>query len=108
MELKEKKVLIEGNEVSYIDIGAGKWTIVFIHGFPFDKWMWANQLKALSNEYRVIAYDVRGHGKTPGNSVDFSIPQFANDLFAFLDHLKIDKIVICGLSMGEMKHVQSV
>ena len=37
MELTEKKILVEGNEVSYLDEGTGKRAIVFIHGFPFDK-----------------------------------------------------------------------
>jgi 3-oxoadipate enol-lactonase len=99
MRLTEKKILIEGNEVSYFDEGKGT-TIVFIHGFPFNKSMWETQLIALRDQFRVIAYDVRGHGNTSANANEFSIPQFANDLLAFINQLKIENVIICGLSMG--------
>jgi len=99
MELSEKRILVEGNEVAYFDEGKGS-TIVFIHGFPFDKRMWEQQLAIFRNHFRVIAYDVRGHGNTSANSNEFSIPQFTRDLGAFLNQLEIEKIIICGLSMG--------
>ncbi|HEY5823927.1 MAG TPA: alpha/beta fold hydrolase [Cyclobacteriaceae bacterium] len=99
MKLTEKKIIVEGNEVSYFDEGKGI-TIVFIHGFPFDKSMWGQQLVLLRDQFRVIAYDVRGHGNTSANSNEFSIPQFTNDLLAFLNQLEIEKVIICGLSMG--------
>jgi len=100
MGLTEKKILVEGNEVSYFDEGQGKIAIVFIHGFPFDKSMWELQLITLRDQFRVIAYDVRGHGNTLANANEFSIPQFTDDLFAFLSQLEIEKSIICGLSMG--------
>jgi 3-oxoadipate enol-lactonase len=99
MGLTEKKVLVEINQVSYFDEGKGI-PIVFIHGFPFNKSMWEQQLTLLRDQFRVIAYDVRGHGNTPANANEFSIPQFTNDLVAFLNQLKIEKAIVCGLSMG--------
>lgn len=100
MAPKERLINVNGNQVSYLDEGKGKHVIVFIHGFPFNKWMWERQINLLKSDYRVIAYDVRGHGNSPGNSNEFSIPQFANDLLEFLNELKIEKVILCGLSMG--------
>ena len=87
--------------VSYNDEGeSGAPVIIFIHGFPFNKSMWDKQFKALKENYRVIAYDVRGHGNSDAGKGDFSIELFANDLLSFMDALKIDKAMLCGLSMG--------
>lgn len=75
--------------------------IIFIHGFPLNKSMWNKQLTALKQQYRVIAYDVRGHGESEsGDASVFSIENFAHDLVYFMDALKIDRASLCGLSMG--------
>jgi pimeloyl-ACP methyl ester carboxylesterase len=62
--------------------------------------MWAKQIEVLKENYRVIAYDVRGHGKTEIGNDNFSIDLFVNDLLKLMDALKIDKTIICGFSMG--------
>lgn len=75
--------------------------LIFIHGFPLNKSMWDKQLKAFKQQYRVIAYDVRGHGESEsGDTSIFSMENFAHDLIYFMDALKIDKASLCGLSMG--------
>jgi len=95
------KVAVDDITVSYNDEGkAGDPVIIFIHGFPFNKSMWDEQLKALNGNYRVIAYDVRGHGDSDSGTGDFSIYLFADDLLSLMDALKIDKAMLCGLSMG--------
>ncbi len=88
--------------VSYTDDGPDDApVIIFIHGFPLNKTMWNRQLKVLKDQYRVIAYDVRGHGESEsGDNSTFSIENFAHDLIYFMDALKIDRASLCGLSMG--------
>lgn len=101
MKYQEKQIQVEGNTVSFIDEGKpGGTPIVFIHGFPFDKWMWENQLDFFKEQYRVIAYDVRGHGNTTPGTDSFTMDKFVEDLFRFMDALQIKKANICGLSMG--------
>ena len=101
MEFNEKHILIEGNNVSYVDEGQpGGIPIIFIHGFPFNKETWSNQLEVLKESYRVIAYDVRGYGNSETGNVLLSVPQFAGDLFSFMDALEIETVIVCGLSMG--------
>src|SRR6478735_4801063 len=101
LKFEEKDILIDGINVSYIDEGELENTVViFIHGFPFNKWTWESQINALKEKYRVIAYDVRGHGKSIADTSEVSISQLADDLFLFMDALAIESAIICGLSMG--------
>lgn len=95
------KILINSLVVSYTDQGLEDGSvIIFIHGFPLNKTMWDNQVAALKKDYRVISYDIRGHGDSePGNET-FSIKLFVNDLLRLMDELKIEKASLCGLSMG--------
>lgn len=95
------KITVNNIMISYNDEGKiGDPVIIFIHGFPFNKSMWNKQAEALKENYRVIAYDVRGHGNSDTGTEDFSIDLFANDLIGLMDALKIDKAMLCGLSMG--------
>ncbi len=91
---------INNFNVSYNDIGEGNIPILFLHGFPFDKSTWNAQLEFLKFQHRVIAYDVRGFGKSTDEESHLSINMFADDLIAFMDALKINQAIICGLSMG--------
>jgi 3-oxoadipate enol-lactonase len=95
------KITVNDLVVSYNDEGnTGDPVIIFIHGFPFNKSMWDKQMEVLKENYRVIAYDVRGHGNSDAGTKDFSIDLFATDLLNLMDALKIDKAILCGLSMG--------
>lgn len=95
------KITVNDLMISYNDEGKiGDPVIIFIHGFPFNKSMWNKQAEALKENYRIIAYDVRGHGSSDTGTEDFSIDLFAADLLNLMDTLKIDKAILCGLSMG--------
>ncbi|HAV23326.1 MAG: hypothetical protein A2X67_11460 [Ignavibacteria bacterium GWA2_55_11] len=74
--------------------------VVFIHGFPFTHRMWDPQMRALPAGIRAIAYDVRGHGDSQVADGQYTIEFHVDDLLALLDHLVIEKAVVCGLSMG--------
>lgn len=87
-------------DLSYDDIGEGKVPIIFLHGFPFDKSMWKSQLDALKASNRVIACDIRGFGQSVDEDTMLSIDLFAEDLIDFMNELRIEKAIICGLSMG--------
>jgi 3-oxoadipate enol-lactonase len=97
----QNKAKVNNIHISYSDKGPrNTLNIIFIHGFPFNKSMWTGQEEILSQEYRVITYDVRGHGESDFGNEDFTIDLFAKDLIELLKHLKIDKAVLIGLSMG--------
>lgn len=91
---------VNGFDLSYEDVGEGEIPIIFLHGYPFDKSMWQQQLNYLKSSYRVIACDIRGFGKSTDEKTPLSIDLFADDLIQFMDILAIDKAIVCGLSMG--------
>lgn len=75
--------------------------ILFVHGFPFHSAMWGPQLSGLPPGWRGIAPDLRGFGASEGPAEDLtSMDAYADDLAGLLDHLSIDRAVVCGLSMG--------
>lgn len=89
------------NGIAFEDSGPrGGAPVVFIHGFPFDRTMWAPQMLEASVKHRVIAYDVRGHGRSPAGDGQYSVELFVDDLVMLLDYLKVERAVLCGLSMG--------
>jgi 3-oxoadipate enol-lactonase len=97
-----KDLNIKLNEVTicYDDLGKGEVPIIFIHGFPFNKSTWESQMEFLRKGHRVIAYDIRGYGKSTSGKEKSSIGVFADDLINFMDALKIKKAIVCGFSMG--------
>lgn len=86
--------------LSYNYAGEGKIPILFLHGFPFDKSMWKEQVENLKDSYCVIALDIRGFGKSKDEKSHLSMDLFADDIVSFMDKRKIQKAVVCGLSMG--------
>lgn len=95
------RIEINNLTVSYSDHGPDDAPVViFIHGFPFNKSMWNMQVEALKENYRLIAYDIRGHGNSDPGIGDFFIELFVSDLFRLMDKLRIDRSILCGLSMG--------
>jgi len=74
--------------------------VVFTHGATIDHRTWNPQLKALEGKYRVLVWDVRGHGQSQPIGDDFTIAGAAGDLIAILDKLKVKQAVLVGQSMG--------
>jgi 3-oxoadipate enol-lactonase len=64
--------------------------------------MWEPQMKALTQHFRVIRYDRRGHGKSGVPPAPYSMERFGRDVLAILDDLNIERVHWCGLSMGGM------
>jgi len=95
------EMTINNQTVSYTDEGPDNAPVVIlIHGFPLNKSMWNKQVETLIENWRVIAYDIRGFGNSDAGTVDFSIELFVNDLLDLMDALKIETAMLCGLSMG--------
>ena len=90
---------INGLTLAYTDEGTGT-PVVFVHGFPLNRSMWAPQVQALSRQHRVITVDLRGHGESDAPLWRYTMEQFADDLTGVLDHLSIQQAVMAGLSMG--------
>lgn len=74
--------------------------IIFVHGFPYDHMMWKEQIKTFSQNYYCVAYDIRGLGQSPAGDGQFTMESFVDDLEMIIDEMKLDKPILCGLSMG--------
>jgi pimeloyl-ACP methyl ester carboxylesterase len=80
--------------------GSGK-TIIFVHGWTCDKTSWDGQVAAFDDDYRVVALDLPGHGKSDSPArADFSMKLFAQAVDAVRAEVGADKVVLVGHSMG--------
>ena len=85
--------------IGYSDQGTGH-PIVFLHAFPLNRTMWATQEHLLSLQFRIITIDLRVHGESDAPLWHYTLEQSADDVGALLDHLRIQRALFVGLSMG--------
>lgn len=92
---------LDGNKVHYYDIGDAKAknALVFIHGWSCNADFWKTNYNAFPN-YRVIAIDLLGHGKSDAPYLDYTMERFARSVDAVLSNAKVKKAVLVGHSMG--------
>jgi pimeloyl-ACP methyl ester carboxylesterase len=95
------RIQVGNLSVAVSDAGNGP-PVVLLHGLACGKRMWFHQIRALQNRFRVITYDLRGHGLTdaPAAATDYSAALLARDLAGVLDALKIERAAIVGFSLG--------
>ena len=91
----------DGVKLHYEDDGAGP-AVLLTHGFGASTGMWQGQVTVFANRYRLIRWDMRGHGGSgcPDDAALYSQPRTVDDIAAILNHLGIDKAVIGGHSLG--------
>jgi 3-oxoadipate enol-lactonase len=92
---------MENNPVKlyYRECGQGT-PLVLVHGFPLNHSIWNEVAEKMSESARVILPDLRGHGRSPAPEGGYSMRTLADDLRQLLDHLKIEKAILVGHSMG--------
>ncbi|MBI2724132.1 MAG: alpha/beta fold hydrolase [Chloroflexi bacterium] len=95
--------LINGIDLYYEEHGdAAAEPVLLIMGLSMNCAAWAMQIPALSQRYRVVAFDNRGCGRSSQPHGAYSIAGMAADAAALLDHVGIDRTHIVGASMGGM------
>jgi len=83
--------------------------VVLLHGSPVDRRMWRPQLDELASEgYRVLAPDLRGHGRSPLPAGPWTLEDCAADVLALADRLGLERFVLGGLSVGGMVALAAV
>jgi pimeloyl-ACP methyl ester carboxylesterase len=96
----ERRTTIGSRALRYFEAGSGR-PLVLIHAFPVSAEMWRPQLDRVPDGWRFIAPDVRGFGAAaiePGTTP--TIDDYAADIIALMDMLRLDRVVMAGLSMG--------
>lgn len=71
-----------------------------INSVGTDLRIWDEVATQIGSRYRLLCYDKRGHGLSETPSGDYSIEDQVGDLFALLDHLQIERLALCGISIG--------
>jgi len=87
---------------TYYSINGNGSPIVLIHHLAGNIRSWFNQIPYLAKNYQVIAYDLRGHGRSAEPKQTFTMDDLADDLFLLLQELGIEKCSIIGHSIGGM------
>ena len=91
-----------GVRIRYVDQGSGP-AVVLVHGFTGDierSWINTGILPDLARDYRVLAFDLRGHGHSDKPHDLHAYDGIALDVIRLLDHLKIEKSHLVGYSLG--------
>ena len=95
------KAKVNGTEIHYELYGAeGAPWLVLSHSLACSARMWDPQIAAFKDRYRILAYDMRGHGASAAPTGSYSLDMLADDVLALMQHLKIASAVFCGLSIG--------
>ena len=88
-------------DVNYtIDGDAGLPWLMLSNGLGLDLTMWAPQLEAVSQQFRVLRYDTRGHGGTSTPPAAATMDELGGDVLALMDHVGVERAHFCGFSMG--------
>lgn len=90
---------LHGDQVAYRDEGSGP-VLLLIHGMAGSSETWQAALPALAKNYRVIAPDLPGHGRSAKPRGDYSLGAFAAFLRDLLRELDIEKVTVVGQSLG--------
>lgn len=89
-----------GEEIAYVDEGSGDETIVLVHGLGSYLRAWEKVVNGLKNDYRVIAIDLPGYGKSSKQPHDGSMSHYATVIAGFMNALDLETITLGGHSMG--------
>ena len=92
-------IRLDDFQMAYTDTGIGR-PLVLIHGYPFNRTLWDEQVNVLTHSYRVIVPDLRGFGDSDASTGPSTMNRLAQDVARLMDHLGISQAVIGGLSMG--------
>lgn len=92
-----------GVKIRYLMRGEGK-PVVLLHGFIMNmesNWIDGGVFEALSDEYRVVAFDLRGHGSSgkPHDAERYGL-EMVNDVLRLIDHLELERVHVVGYSLG--------
>jgi len=99
MPVRTGSAELNGARIAWREAGAGT-PVLLLHAFPLSGRMWLPQLESLPESHRWIAPDLRGFGESDAPDQPLSMEILAGDLEALLDHLRLERAHVCGVSMG--------
>ncbi len=100
-------VSVNGATIHYVVTGHGP-AMMLVHGYPLSGKLFSKVSPILSRRYTVVCPDLRGFGASTTPDSDASVSVYAKDMLGVMDHLKINKAIIGGMSMGGPCHRRDV
>ena len=91
---------VNGVRLNTVSFGSGNRTILAHGGFVVGWEMWIQGFEELSKRWRCVSYDHRGTGESPASPDTITDETIIEDIFGVLDHLKVEKCILMGESMG--------
>jgi 3-oxoadipate enol-lactonase len=95
------KISANGIDINYTIDGEGPW-LTLSHSLACNLHMWDEEAQRLSQRYKVLRYDTRGHGASSAPGGAYTLDLLADDLHALLRALGVQSTHFVGLSMGGM------
>lgn len=96
----EVRVDNNGVFVAHKSCGEGDTTLLFVHGWAIDQTYWSGQVEAFCPDYQVVTIDLPGHGSSGSDRDSWTVEDYAGDVKAVIDQLKLDNIILIGHSMA--------
>jgi len=94
---------VNGTDIAYrLDGPEAAPVVVLSHSIATTMDMWRGQVPALAQQFRVLRYDMRGHGESAAPAGPYDFEMLAADVVGLLDHLKIDRAAFVGISISGM------
>lgn len=91
---------IADQQISYVSYGSGTEVIVFLHGMASNLKAWQKNIDVLKADYRCIALDLPGYGRSSRMSSAFDLEKVAKLVIQFISHMKLENVTLVGHSMG--------
>jgi pimeloyl-ACP methyl ester carboxylesterase len=87
-------------QIHYAEQGEGNTTLLFLHGWGINSRYWDSQLEYFSKNYRVIAMDLPGFGKSKSDRTEWTIQNYGNDVINVIEKLDLKNVILIGHSMS--------
>lgn len=106
--LPVKTIKLNSETIAYADEGSGEETVLFVHGLSSNLDSWKKNIAGLSSDYRCIAIDLPGYGKSSRSKTDYSLSEYAGILNEMVEKMDLKNVVLAGHSMGGQIAMHSV
>jgi pimeloyl-ACP methyl ester carboxylesterase len=92
--------LPNATSIAYADIGEGSQTLLFLHGLGSNLRAWEKNMDVLQDDFRCIALDFPGYGKSTKGNLPYGMKFFAQTIREFIKALNLKRLILVGHSMG--------
>ncbi len=97
--VRQQSLMLHGQRIAYLEAGEGP-TLLLIHGIAEAAWAWEWVIPPLARQYRVVAPDLLGHGRSAKPRGDYSLGNQATLIRDIMISLDIDHATLIGHSLG--------